>query len=251
MRGRSWFLAFVCSLAALALTSMGMLTRLAWADLINFGDSYGSIGGGELRASGLSSLIPSRTGTAFEGGIPAAPGSFETFSVEKFEVIDFGLSNDTAVLNTQTSAQDSNYAGGNHGGFNDPLDARTAYLYDHFINLNLTTPYDYVNAANRVNDANALQQAIWFLEQEDSTALTGKALAFFNEANNAVNGGSWAGLGGVRVLNISKDQASYQDVLIIATPAPVSVPSPTSAALVATGLLSLAALRRRNRCRVR
>src|SRR5262249_38722150 len=117
-------------------------------------DSYGTTGGGEFRAiaQGDFTITPARTVTAFQGPVLAPPGLFETFCVEKYEHIPYGPLY-AAGLNTTTDSSSSNYAGGAHGGFNDPLDPMTAYLYTHFINGNLLTSYDYANAANRVGDA--------------------------------------------------------------------------------------------------
>src|SRR5262245_27907203 len=107
---------------------------------IQMQDSYGTTGGGEFRAVGQSDLAitPGRTGTAFQGAIPAALGMFETFCVEKYEHISLGTTYAVA-LNTTTDSSSANYAGGAHGGFNDPVDPRTAYLYTRFINQNLVT----------------------------------------------------------------------------------------------------------------
>src|SRR4051812_4592311 len=127
---------------------------------IQLQDSYGSTNGGEFRAIGQGdfTVTPGRTGTAFQGPVAAAANLFGTFCVEKFEHIGFATSY-AAAVNTTTDSTSSSYAGGAHGGFNDPLDAKTAYLYTHFINQNLLTAYDYATAANRTNDANALQTA--------------------------------------------------------------------------------------------
>lgn len=215
---------------------------------INFADSYGSTGGGEFHAWGQSdfTINPVSTGTPFQGGVPAAPGHFETFCVEMFEHLDFSITDYKADLNTETVAQDSHYANGAHGGFNDPLDARTAYLYDHFLHMNLATGYDYVNEANRIDDANALQAAIWYIEQEidiNDPLMTPLALQYLAEANNAVNSGQWVGLGNVRILNIYTNTArvDYQDVVVEIT----GVPLPTGASLAMAGIGGLALVRRR------
>ncbi|HYE60663.1 MAG TPA: VPLPA-CTERM sorting domain-containing protein [Phycisphaerales bacterium] len=212
---------------------------------IEFRDSYGSTGGGEFRATGKTgwSIEVNRTGTAFQGGIASAPGMFETFCLEDFENLPFEVTNYKADINTETVAQASAYAGGNHGGFNDALDPRTAYLYHHFLAGTLATPYDYVNEANRIDDANAMQTAIWFIEQERTDALSGKALALFNEADAAVTSGAWVGLGNVRVLNIYTNtaRADYQDVIVEL----VTIPLPTGAAMAGVGLAGLGLVRRR------
>jgi hypothetical protein len=233
--------------AATGILSMPALATPVFVGHIWLNDSYGSTGGGEFRAQGQPdfTITPARTGTAFQFGLPAAPGLFETFCVEKYEQADFTIQDLKADINTETTSQNAAYAGGNHGGFNDPLDARTAYLYAHFINMNLATPYDYANEANRINDANAMQTAIWFIEQEDATALTGKALQFYNEANTAVNSGQWVGLGNVRILNIYTNTArvDYQDILVMTT----GIPLPTGAAMAGLGLAGLTLRRRRSR----
>jgi hypothetical protein len=206
-------------------------------------DSYGTTNGGEFRAiaQGDFTFTPARTGTAFQGSIPAALGLFETFCVEKFEHISLGTTY-AAALNTTTDSTNSNYAGGAHGGFNDPVDPKTAYLYTHFINQNLLTTYDYSNASNRTNDANALQTTIWFIEQEDSTALSGKALQFYNEAAAAVGSGGWTGIGSVGILNLTaSDGSGAQDQLVMVT----SIPLPAGAAMAGLGLFGVAAVRRR------
>jgi hypothetical protein len=109
--------------------------------------------------------------------------------------------------------------------------------------MNLVAGYDYTNATNRASDANALQKAIWFIEQEDATALTGKALTLYNEAAAAVAAGSWSGIGDVRILNIETNSGvEAQDQLVMTM---VSVPLPTGAAMACLGLLGLAGVRRR------
>ena len=212
---------------------------------IRTADSYGSIGGGEFRAiPGAGWSINARsTGTAFQHGVSAGDGLFETFCLEKFETLPFDITNYKADLNTETVSQAAPYAGGNYGGFNDALDPRTAYLYHHFLGGTLTTPYDYANEGNRIDDANALQTAIWFIEQEDDTALTGKALDLYNEANAAVTSGAWVGIGNVRILNIYTNTArvDWQDVLVEL----IQIPLPTSAAMAGVGLAGFGLIRRR------
>jgi hypothetical protein len=234
----------VPALAGVVLASAAYATPV-FVGYINVADSYGNTGGGEFRAWGGAgwSINANSTGTAFQGAIPAGGGMFETFCLEKFENLPFEITDYKADLNTETVAQASAYAGGNHGGFNDALDARTAYLYHHFLAKTLTTSYDYVNEANRIDDANALQTAIWFIEQEDATALSGKALALFNEADAAVTGGTWVGIGNVRILNIYTNtaRADYQDLLVEL----VNIPLPTGAAMAGVGLAGMGLIRRR------
>jgi hypothetical protein len=240
----------ICGISVIALAAGSASATGVFVGHITVADSYGSTGGGEFRvqAGPDFTVTPLRTGTPFQGGVPAAPGLWEAFCVEKFEPLDFSLTY-RADVNTTTTSSAAAYAGGAHGGFNDPLDPMTAYLYDHFINKTLTTPYDYVNEANRINDADAMQTAIWFIEQETSDPLTGKALAFFQEAQNAVNSGAWTGLGNVRILNLytqvgSTARVDYQD-LLIDTGVSSPIPLPSGAGLAGVGLLGVLTARRR------
>jgi hypothetical protein len=227
-------------------TAMSLMTAASgqvFVGHVMMNDSYGPNPGGEFRGMTQPdfTFVPGATGTGFQFGLPAAPGLFETFCLEAHELLDFEVGAFRADLNVQTTAGSPGYAGGAMGGINDPLDARTAYLYHHFIYQSLITPYDYATEAVRIDDATALQAAIWFIEEESSDPLAGKALLFFNEANAAVNAGSWTGLGDVRVLNLYQVnngvRTEFQDVLVI-------IPAPGAGLALGMGAL-LAARRRR------
>jgi hypothetical protein len=212
-------------------------------------DSYGTTPGGEFRAiaqpdwTGPNAVA---TGTAFQGGVAAATGLWETFCLEKNETISFGTSY-KAYINTETEAGSSAYSGGAHGGYNDPLDPRTAYLFTRFMTMSLASGYNYTDPTLRANDANALQQAIWFIEGEDSTALSGKALQFYNEANTAVLSGAWTGIGDVRVLNLYTDAGAHAQDQLIMLPPTVVIPLPGGAAMAGLTLGVAAARMRRRR----
>src|SRR5205085_5836719 len=62
------------SIIPVALLSGGALATPVFVGHINFADSYGSTGGGEFHAWGQAdfTLNPARTGTPFQGGVPAA-----------------------------------------------------------------------------------------------------------------------------------------------------------------------------------
>jgi hypothetical protein len=268
-------------------------------------DSYGSTGGGEFRAQITQKIVdlahpypnpsmphinPLRTGTNFQGstyGPPlaytspvathAAPGKFEVFCLEKHEFLANPLGNMDAATGAfryqadvadHTVAQSADYGGNAHGGFNDPLDEMTAYLYKKFITKTLTG-YDWSDSTGvggagesaRINSANALQQAIWYIEQEEdyddpsvpgivvgsydphilsdaSSRLTSAALAFYTLAYNAVYGGGWSGYHGVQVMNLflSSSRREFQSQLI------QMVPLPSQATLAGAGLLGLLGL---------
>jgi hypothetical protein len=234
--------------AGLGMSATTTLAAGVYVGHVTLQNSYGTTPGGEFRATAQGDWTggtPERTSTGFEGGIAAAAGLWETFCLEKSENISYATSY-KAYINTETQSSSSAYAGGAHGGFNDPLDARTAYLYTRFITMSLTSGYDYVNAATRASNANALQMAIWFIEEEDSAALSGKALQYYTEANNAVISGAWTGLGDVRVMNLTTDGgANAQDQLIMLPPT-VVIPLPGGAAMAGLTLL-VAGVRMRRR----
>jgi hypothetical protein len=241
------------ALAGLALAATGAMADPVYVGQIRFGDSYGSIGGGEHRAIPLSTFTinPLRTGTNFQGGLPSAQRLYETFCLEKYEALNTRSDQPTykADISDRTLSQNSAYVNGAHGSSSDMLDPMTAYLYFSFINMSLTTSYNYLDEAARIADADALQTAIWFIEDELDAPLIGKASDLYNEASLAVSSGAWTGLGEVRVLNIYTDspniaRTDYQDVLVV-TGNIVGVPLPTGASLAGVALCGLAVRRRR------
>jgi hypothetical protein len=126
---------------------------------------------------------------------------FQTFCVEHDEFVTPGT---TYNFNVSTAADN----GGVNTNSGDPLGCRTAYLYTQFWNGTLSD-YDYELGSGRAASATALQQAIWYLENEVSySSLNSQARAWVDEATDAVSaGGSWydqygTGIGNVRVMNM-------------------------------------------------
>jgi hypothetical protein len=243
---------------AAALLAMGFVVSFA-ASNANAGkvkfeaDSYGSTGGGEFVWK-----IVENSADFYH---PYAVGdTFISFCLEYNEYIAVGNVYNATIGTAALS-------GGRGGSVNgkDPLDERTAYLFTQFTNQTLigynfadVTPGSSGYTVTRSGSANALQQAIWWIEQE--FALEGRngatrtesvvgsgdqfalAKSYVSLADHAVSSGAWSGLGLVRVMTLTTlSGGKAQDQLII-------VPLPP-AVLAGAGLLGLVGFTRRRRAK--
>lgn len=162
--------------------------------IINFDDAPGGLNGGEYEANNLTNGI-----------------AFQTFCVQTNEYLNF--SDNFKVVGISAFSQLGN----------NPLNPKTAYLYQAFRQGSLTTSYDYGNTAQHELDATGLQLAIWHFQGQTSPIAASvpqitKANQFIAEANTA----AWSDIGSVRVLNLvyDKNNAVAQDVLTL-IPEPV------------------------------
>ena len=204
---------------------------------------------GTVLFNGVAPFGGSNGGGEFSMTSVAGPnlfGDFQSFCLELNENLTPG---DTYTFDIDTAARNGGVAGGNP----DPLDARTAALYEAFWTGTLAN-YDFDNdgdggtsgTLNRTKSAAALQAAIWELEQERTIEDTTSNTAIRALANYYVDTLSQQladlGLGErVRVLNMYRadNGANAQDVLVL-------VPLPQAGALAALGLAGVAVRRRRN-----
>lgn len=167
--------------------------------------------------------------------------SFQTFCVETNE--NLFQSDGFYHAEVNDGAVNGGSGGQTRPGY-DPLDDRTAWLYEQFRDGVLPGYFDY--AGGRQQAAGALQAAIWFIEDETdydglfsrptSDPLRALADSFLQLSSDAVLNGYENHR--VQILNLDQDGQVRQDVLTL-------VPLPSAALSAAAGLTGFALIRRR------
>jgi len=201
----------ICLLAAGAASAVPSvhLTRV---------DGYYSGGGGEFL------LYPN----ADLQSITAEVAPYSSFCLEKNEPVGIGQPYDV-IVNTEALLGGTNYGTpGSQGG--DLLDPMSAYLYTEF-RAGTLAGYDYTPGSGRVASAGALQDVIWFIEDEIAKTWTDGDSSLRDQFYTAAVTASWTDIGDVRVLNMytpghaGDPQYHQQDqfVMVSAIPAPGAV----------------------------
>jgi hypothetical protein len=200
--------------------ALGLSAGSAYGDLtarISATDGYGVLGGEfNLTHQNLGFVPVGLTGSDV----------FESFCLEKTESIAFNF---LFWANVTTAAVN----GGNGGGNPDPLDPKTAYLYQQFI-TGVLVDYDYGvgdGGTLRSRSADDLQSVIWFLEDEEAMSWTPGDGSRRDEWYNLAVANAGDTIGNVRVINLFSDAQGTQpnqDQLVL-------TPEPGSLVLLALG----------------
>jgi len=193
-------IAAICSIVASPVLADGTAYLDGW--MYNLGGSPGWNGTTEEGWSGSFTVITNGL------GIPMDGTRYETFCVEKWVNV-YVPGTYTAVINTGAIY-------GNVGGF-DPLDPKTAWLFDQYLSGNA---FGYADKSLRARD---VQWAIWSIEQE--WALGADAKYDGAKALVALSAGKWNDIGNIRVLNLWNGTDRTTDVqdLLVKVPIPAAV----------------------------
>lgn len=221
MRNVAIFFSMLVILMATAASTQASVT-LKVGDIIYFSDEEGSVNGGEF------------------GLWQSEVELFRTFCIETNEYIDYNQAG-FVIDSISTDAVE----GGSGGPDPDPISKETAWLFYQFAR-GVLSGYDYTpDSAEHIADANAVQKAIWYFEEENN----GENNAFAQAATAAVAAGGSvvdAAVANVRVINPVwattrngfQEGQNAQSVLMV-------IPEPTTVLVWAgLGLIGLLAYRR-------
>ncbi len=229
-------LAFIAALGLLApIASADLIDDVEVGDYLRLYDGPGGGNGGEFEAKVMANS------TTYTNVVD----SWFTFCIERNEHFNYGEQQRVETIS------DTAIGGGvNASGGGDVLEYTTAYLYTQFRNGTLEGrdgTGNFFDTNEEVDNATALQEAIWWLEGEygATAAVTDRSTEAQHYISLAQNAG-WTSHGNVRVMNLERQvTVSGSTQWIDAQSQLMLVPEPASVALLGIGLAAAACLRRR------
>ena len=271
-KGVAMFSKSISGLAAGAFLGVAALAGSARADSLklNYAPgvySDGTHGGGEFQAYDLQpnpgyNFVPQGSQVTLNGTSLQTPGSFSTPTFQTFCVEDTVYFYPGTMYYTAPVTMTHDLSGDPAR----PLTAQVAYLFDRFWSGALSTDpngtYNYSDLAmgGRSASATSLQEAIWtligdpnwagytFNGAKSTVAIDNQAKKWYDEANTYVATHPNAGIGNVRILQLSQfsnGRGAAQDQLIeVSTPLPCTA----YAGVGLLGGLALVQVRRRMSC---
>jgi len=209
------------SLTLITLFALAVFSSPLMAQMTVRLDSYGNLrrgAGGEFTFRLPENNGWSQSPLDYYGSAGLDNGGFQTFCLEYNEHL---WQNTTYKAELSLRAQN----GGTAIGY-DNISKGTGWLYQQFVDGDLTG-YSYDNQLNRTYSAEALQKAIWFLEDEyagQNNYFVQQVIAEFGNLSEAKKDYA-AQDGDVRVMTLTKlNGAIVQDQLMLAPPTVVPVP---------------------------
>lgn len=158
---------------------------------------------------------------------------YSSFCLERGVVIRIGYAYDAVVATEALPGGPNNGPTGPQGG--DLLDPMTAYLYTEF-RAGTLAGYDYDPLADRASSAAALQDVIWYIEDEVAKTWTDGDSSLQDQFYAAALNSGWTDTGRVRVLNlytpghVGEEDYHQQDQLTL-----MAIPAPGAGVLVCVG----------------